>query len=399
VLTCDEDYAADFQRSGDEVSLRVRPQRPGARPTTISVELRLLTDADADLREHLDRTVGYGTSDPVRIPQRAVELIRIEGPKRIEGDHPPADLELHPASNTPGVGKPLEIRILDAAGNVAASFESTITHAAPGPLGGSIETTLCDQRMAVKFRLPHEVSLIDPAVTPPGADLNYDIGGARPAAVADVLLTARYLRTAHKIALYIDGEHAATVGGLPPVTIGEYGLDEIIFEQYAEDLAAIQRHTTTSFPMPTTVSPQERVAARVGRLLIDGDIVASPTAPLLTARLSGADTPELREQLRRPRFVVWRLPQPHVVNIGGRELVIGDVYAIHPHATVVNADAAIAALDTGTATGFQVDYRAGEDPYFYLALANRPPTEIPGKPTRLWGLIGINQPGTVSGDD
>jgi len=59
----------------------------------------------------------------------------------------------------------------------------------------------------------------------------------QPAAVADVLLTARYLRTAHRIELYVDGEHAATIGGLPPVTIAEYGLDELTFEQCAEDLA------------------------------------------------------------------------------------------------------------------------------------------------------------------
>ena len=59
----------------------------------------------------------------------------------------------------------------------------------------------------------------------------------QPAAVADVLLTARYLRTAHRIELYVDGEHAATIGGLPPVKIAEYGLDELTFEQCAEDLA------------------------------------------------------------------------------------------------------------------------------------------------------------------
>ena len=80
-----------------------------------------------------------------------------------------------------------------------------------------------------------------------------------------------------------------------------------------------------------------------------------------------------------PASPVWPVAQPH---------------AIHPHATAINADDAIAAIDSGAAAGFLVDYRPGDDPFFYLALANRPPTDIPGKPTRLWGLIGINQPGT-----
>jgi hypothetical protein len=122
--TTDDDYTADFQRSADGVSLTVRPQHPGARPATLRVTLRPLADQDQDLREHLDRTIGYGTSDPVRIPQQAVESLHIEGPKILEGDHPPADVELDPASDAPGVGKPLEIRIFDQDGSLAASLKA-----------------------------------------------------------------------------------------------------------------------------------------------------------------------------------------------------------------------------------------------------------------------------------
>ena len=326
----DEDYTVDFHRSGNEMSLVVRPQHPGARPTIVGVELRPFTDGDNELREHLDRTIGYGTSDPVCIPQQAVESIHIEGPRVIEGTHPPANIELHPASNAPGVGEPIEIRILDENNANVASFQGEITHAAPGPLGGSIETILCDGRMRVRFRLPHQLGPIDPRVTPPGAELDYDIGSARPATVAEVLSTARYLRTAHSIALYIDGNHAATVGGIPPATIGEYGLDELIFEQYADDLAIIQRHTNTYFPMPTTVTPDDRIAARVARHLINGEIVASPSAQVFTHTLSGERTQDLLDQLHEPRFVVWPVAEPHTVTIGGRELIIGDVYVIHP---------------------------------------------------------------------
>ncbi len=41
-------------------------------------------------------------------------------------------------------------------------------------------------------------------------------------------------------------------------------------------------------------------------------------------------------------------------------------------------------------------YRPGDDPFFFLALANRPATDIPGKQVRLWGLIDIDQPGVDS---
>ena len=50
---------------------------------------------------------------------------------------------------------------------------------------------------------------------------------------------------------------------------------------------------------------------------------------------------------------------PYVVTVAGRELTIGDVYAVHPGAIAINADDAITALDAGEAQGFQVDYRLG----------------------------------------
>jgi hypothetical protein len=101
--------------------------------------------------------------------------------------------------------------------------------------------------------------------------------------------------------------------GEAPVTIGEYGIDELIFEQYAEDLEIIQRHTNTSFPMPTSVAPQDRIAARVARHLIDGEIVASPTAPGFTLALSGEDSAELRAHLLTSHFVVWPVAHPHTL--------------------------------------------------------------------------------------
>jgi hypothetical protein len=392
----DDDYTADFQRTAEGVSLSIRPQHPGARPTTLRVTLRPLAEQDQDLRDHLDRTIGYGTSEPVRIPQQAVESLHIEGPQILEGDHPPADVELHPASDAPGVGKPLEIRIFDEDGSFAASFEGTIAHAAPGSLGGSIETTLCDERIRVRFRLPNEEGPVDTSAAAPGVDLNYDIGGARPATVAEVLLTARYLRTAYRVELHIDGDHAATIGELPRATIAEYGLDELIFEQYADDLAIIQRHTRINFKMPQTVTPEERVYARVARLLIEGEIVAAPDVTIFTLVMTGATSLDLRDQLSAPRFAVWRAADPYSVDVAGREFVIGNIYAIHPRATAINAPEAIAALDAGTAEGFHVRYRPGDDPFFYLTLANQPATDIPGKHVRLWGLIGIDQPGIES---
>ncbi|WP_198966099.1 hypothetical protein [Mycobacterium shottsii] len=73
--------------------------------------------------------------------------------------------------------------------------------------------------------------------------------------------------------------------------------------------------------------------------------------------------------------------------------MIGDVYAVHPAATAINVDAALAALDAGQANGFSVDFRPGDDPYFYLTLADVPRQEIAGRYLAQWTLTGIQQPG------
>ena len=69
--------------------------------------------------------------------------------------------------------------------------------------------------------------------------------------------------------------------------------------------------------------------------------------------MTGVDTPEVRARLLEPQSIVWPAG-PYSVEIAGRELTIGDVYAVHPQATAINGKEAIAALDAGQAEGFQV---------------------------------------------
>jgi len=86
------------------------------------------------------------------------------------------------------------------------------------------------------------------------------------------------------------------------------------------------------------------------------------------------------------------------VEIAGRELAVGDVYALHTQATAINGDEAIAALDAGNAKGFEVHFRPGDDPYFYLTLANESPDQVVRRHLAQWTLWGVDQPG-VSEDD
>lgn len=130
----------------------------------------------------------------------------------------------------------------------------------------------------------------------------------------------------------------------------------------------------------------------MGRILLEGGIVAAPNAQVFNLVLSGTDTPELRESLCNTGQFVHLNRDPYVIEIDGRSLPIGPVYVVHPEAATENATEVIEALEAGNADGFHVRITPVNDRYFYLALADRPIEEHYDQPFYGWGLIGITQP-------
>jgi hypothetical protein len=169
-----------------------------------------------------------------------------------------------------------------------------------------------------------------------------------------------------------------------------------MIEEVAEDLEIIQRHCGKSFDLPAELTFKERVEMRVARLVIQGYVVAHPGAKELAFVLDGRDDVALREDLISARFIAQRMTEPFKIVVAGRTLTIGDVYVVDPAARPANGLEAIDALDRREAEGFIVRVRPVENPYFCLALADRPVESIDLSVQALWNLTGIEQPG-VSG--
>jgi hypothetical protein len=390
----DPDWTVDFARIGDTQILAVRPQHPLAaerNPVGIAVETNELPES---VSAHIERVLGYGMSTPIVIPGDAVESITMTGPKFLAGPWPPGEVQIELPTHAPAIGKPIEFRLWDANG-VAASYEGTITYAGSGGFGGTIDASFFDGRLIVNIHLPHDPDLSklpDRAAAKPGVSLRVEYGPDAPRLVADVLEAARLIRVSSRLEIHIDGQHAATVSGFPPPTDEDFG-NNLAIEQYADDLAIVQRHCKQHFGIPQFIQPGERVAMRVARLLVDGHIVASPKAQLYAVEFTGEDSPELRTKLQQPRPIAWKSPIPYTVTAGDRTLTIGEVYAIHPAAVVDNLEEVTAALDAGTSDGIRVNYRPGDDPFFHLVCAGGPSPELTGKQIAFWTLHGVTQPG------
>ncbi|MDM3974745.1 hypothetical protein QRB36_11255 [Mycobacterium marseillense] len=399
----DLDWKVGFSTFDDATSVTISPRHSDSAtrsPIEFAVELNQLGEEHQELQDQILQAFGYAPSGRLHIPGEAVRSVEFGGPDFIAGDYPPGAVEFISPPTGPAIGKRLEIRAFQGEA-VVASFEGRITHSAPGAIGGSIEAAFCSGHLDVRLRLPHNIDAAEGAgagFPAPGLDLRLNYDSVRPSVVEDVLSTRRVICLATRLEFAMDGEVLAKLQTDGPTDASDYDGDLLAVEQFAYDLDVVQKHTNHFFDIPEEMRPGDRVKLRVARLLIEGHIVASPRAPVFTLGMTGADTLEVRASLMEPKSIVWPAG-PYAVEIAGRELTIGDVYALHTQSIALNGDEAIAALDAGNAEGFEVHFRPGDDPYFYLTLANEPPGDVLRRHLAQWTLWGVDQPGVSDDDD
>ncbi|WP_040905006.1 hypothetical protein [Streptomyces griseoflavus] len=157
---------------------------------------------------------------------------------------------------------------------------------------------------------------------------------------------------------------------------------------YIEDLEAVQRHCEQYFPIPDELTPADRIALRMARLLIQGHCVASPFLTRARFTLNGQDSPTLRSLLSGEPHAVRGSIAAFALTLAGRHLELGPVHFYHPHVTVETEDGrrALAALEAGRGEGCEVTVRpVGGECFRHLLRDAAPgsgwtpvPLELPG---------------------
>jgi len=385
----------------------VRP-RPGARLEDAGFRVALKSGLNPDqtaLLAAVEEDIGYGSSEPIRIPAEMVEWVNIQGPALFDGQRlPPGDVEIRLMAARPQAGQMIELRLhgiegADGTGGETYSYEGEVRHFDIGELGSSLDVAFCGGELVVKYRFPHVAGgavsgEVDANGEEVSARLAYSIRNARPAVVAELLGVARHIRSASILELYVGDVRIAKMGGKGPISPEDYGIDKLVIEQFAYDLDIVQRHCKKYFSMPKEVSSRDQIDVCVARILLEGGVVASPVARIFTLKMTGECSPTVRNALENPWMLAMRSAEPYVVTIDGKTLSIGQVWVTHPKATAINGDDAIKALDAGTAEDFAVDFRPGDDQFFLLALADKPFENYIGEQLSLWSLVDVEQPDT-----
>ncbi|WP_395307965.1 hypothetical protein V4U86_21635 [Mycobacterium sp. AMU20-3851] len=397
--TVDPLFTYGFASEGGSSTITMRPIEGVQPPVDSGFHVTLKSGLNAEqaaILAGVEEGIGYGSADPIRIPADMVEWVAINGPVLFEGQQlPPGDVEINLGPTAPRAGQTLDLRLTGPGGDGGEdgeinSYEAEVVHFDDGHLGSSLDLLLCEGQLKVRFRIPHVLDA--DAVESAKARLGYDIPKARPGVVAELLATARQIRSAATLELYAGAIRVAKMKGSAPVSIEEYGVDKLIIEQFAHDLDTLQKHCKNYFSLPAAISPRDRIDVRVGRILLEGGVVASPAARTFTATMTGVDAPNVRQALREPWMLAKQAERPFAVKISGKTLTVGNVHVIHPRATAVNGGDALEALDAGTAENFAVDLVPGDDHYFFLAMADKPVSEYLGAPITLWSLVDIEQP-------
>ena len=214
----------------------------------------------------------------------------------------------------------------DATGRRLRQFRGTITHFGQGGSGDSLNLAFSDS-VQLNLRIPHD----HPRHV--NVDYAFDVTGSTPLQVEAAASLSLLLGSA--ASLVLTSAKGQPFMKLTPLRLGEHdewNEDLRILHEVASDLIAIQRETHTDLPMPTGVTPVQRVLLRIVRHAYEGHVSLHPTNATVTMTTRpDAPAAELDHILSgRAGAIFFQRPTEHVA-IGDITLEIPGLCFWHPN--------------------------------------------------------------------
>ncbi|WP_442545206.1 hypothetical protein ACSBOX_05890 [Arthrobacter sp. KN11-1C] len=385
--TLDPDWTVEPSMSQGEVVLALTAKHPlAARDSPITVSIQSTLGDQSELLAGIRRSLGFGTSETIKLSADLVSSFKVDGPEWIRTQTDTAEVMWMPAGESPLKGASVEIRFLDADGSIVGSHEGSADHVGGAIEGFSLEVSFYRQ-MKMTILLPHDQTA--------GCDLSYsfNVRGIQPMDAFAILELNSQLRTCLRAGIYVNGSELAQF---------RLGNDEPYVEEeelqaarlIAEDLAQIQHHTKTRFPIPNEMTAEDRVGLRVASLLLGGKCCIYPGAAVTTATLSVDGSPELEGMLKQDAFMIRFDYEDFSVSLGHRVLKLGTVIVFHPSVRLENAASIKRMLAKKTAKGTKLKFVPTDGGYFRAYMPDKwTDADSPLAPTPL-NLPGIPEPGS-----
>lgn len=156
----DPDWTWDFTRRGDMVIQTLRGQHALAQEVS-PVRLLLTPRAeavDAGVRAALNRALGYGIAEEVRLDPEAVESLSIEGPEWLTETVTDVGVIWRPVPLVVEAGTAAEIQFSDTDGARAGRYAGRLIAVGSGGVGRSVEADVHGARLQVLVPFDHQAA-------------------------------------------------------------------------------------------------------------------------------------------------------------------------------------------------------------------------------------------------
>lgn len=374
--TLSPNWGVSFSVHGDAVTHSYYAKHPDAvEREPLSIKASLNFADNPDLQRKFDNALRYGLTDQLVLPPTVVKRFERIGPEWFADSHEGGSLTLQPAAgNRQTMPTVLRIKTPEQSGYV---LRGTTVQVSNGHEGANILTEF-GGGLTIRWRLasdPKKGAAADVAFSPKGHSA---LTVARSLQALDGLHNGASVELQlgdGKVSLALDSHNQPAVS---PAVV-----------ELADDLAVIEHVTGTQFGFPDIVDPQERVWARVVRLLLEGECVLAPNMRSLDLEFEGHLDEGLEELLGGSTPVVASVPT-WTVEMFNEQVTVGDISYYHPCARVENAEQHLEALRAGPDTsrkGRLVPDDPGVGFRLYLPAKHRHETVSPVR----WSLTGIDE--------
>ncbi|GAA2242198.1 hypothetical protein GCM10010401_13830 [Rarobacter faecitabidus] len=342
--------------SGSERFIECVPKREDsfvASPIQASISLDESAATDAE-REAYRSGLGLGKSGTFEFPAITQKL---SGPDFLDIDGETMVRVVRAKAPQPHLQASLEFARIDGE---AVQFDAQIEHFDSGPFGTTVELDLYGA-LHLTVSVP-----LGPGASPDiRAEVNLVGQLIRDAAPA-LNLFEKLLDPATKISLVVNGTHL--VSNLSPALASTMDQADLstLFEaiQYAEDLEHIERSVHGAKRMPTTFTGEDRLVARIVRLLLDGQCVLMPQ----WFQFNGTFTSDLPSKENKG---IWKQLNGGAglrvsgitsqVSVGGISLELGPLMLYCPETTIANHALLEPKMRRGQLGGERLQLKASPD--------------------------------------
>lgn len=339
-------WGVDVSMAGNVYTESLVARRPDAaerEPLTLTL--------NADFTEHRElgeaykRTLEYGGTEPIVLPETVVKAFERHGPEWFAGPTEVGQVEFHPVPEV--LNARTSVSLLGPDDRLLAQRTGVSAKLVRGSLGGQLIIDLGDN-LTFTFVMSREE---------PGrgdVKISSEVAGLSGAAARRVLRFLSDVSRAEKITFSVDDKSSAAA------IDGHNFAPEPFVLELADDLAYIEDALNITLLYPNEIeNVQDRVWVRVVRRILEGKVSLVPGIDGMNAVLSG-EIEDGMVQLLESGGALLSQTRRWSIDLFGQTIEFDDVSTLMPNATVRNAQEHLAELRAGRGEGRRIDVVAAD---------------------------------------